>query len=366
MTTDQLVAAARQLIAIRSTADRPGELQAALELVEKRLAGVPDVTVEHFSRNGKPSFLAYRGKTRPEKFKVLLNGHVDVVPAKPEQFTPYVKGDKLFGRGALDMKTAALILTDVFCALAPRLDYPLGLQIVTDEEVGGAHGTALQIADGVIADFVIAGEFTPPAAICTESRGICWAEITFTGLSAHGAYLWEGKNAVLQAQRFVQKLLADYPLPDHDVWTTTVNVASLDTGNPTFNRVPERAVLRLDVRYIAGDGNFAAKQSAERYFLSLDPAAAVTILQFEPSHYADPAEPLLTTLAAAAKTVTTQPAVFVKKHGAADIRFYSDQGVPAVAFGLQGKGIHGDEEYVEISSLQRYSTVLKTFLRTIG
>ena len=37
---------------------------------------------------------------------VLLHGHVDVVPGRPEQFRPRLDGDRLYGRGAYDMKGA--------------------------------------------------------------------------------------------------------------------------------------------------------------------------------------------------------------------------------------------------------------------
>src|SRR5437868_7629341 len=123
MNTDTI----HKLLRIRSTADNSTALQEAVAVITDILERHAGITVEKFESHGKPSLLAYTGQARPKHFTVLLNGHVDVVPAKPEQFEPVEKGGKLYGRGALDMKSAALVLTETFCELAPKLPYTLGL-----------------------------------------------------------------------------------------------------------------------------------------------------------------------------------------------------------------------------------------------
>src|SRR4051794_1457069 len=145
-----LPARAAELIAVPSTADRPEELRRALELVLDVVG--PGFAVQRFSSRGKPSALVHRPGPRPA-FRVLLNAHLDVVPA--DSYAARRDGDRLYGRGAQDMKVAALILADVFRTLAPTLPYQLGLQLVTDEEVGGYDGTAHQVAAGVTAEFVL-------------------------------------------------------------------------------------------------------------------------------------------------------------------------------------------------------------------
>ena len=58
-------------------------------------------------------------------------------------------GDRLYARGAQDMKVSALVQAQVFRELAARLPYPLALQLVADEEVGGRDGTLHQLEQGV-------------------------------------------------------------------------------------------------------------------------------------------------------------------------------------------------------------------------
>ncbi len=359
---DTQLDAIKNLLAIRSTADNIDALNKTIDLVTARLKTVPEITVEHFVSDGKPSILAYTGAKRPKRFKVLLNGHLDVVPGKPEQFEPYEKDGNLYGRGALDMKAATLVLAEVFCELAPKLSFPLGLQIVTDEEIGGHHGTLHQVEQGVAADLVIAGEFTPETAICTESRGICTARVTFAGTAAHGAYVWDGDNAAIKATTFVQKLLTHYPIPTKEIWGTTVNVAGISTPSTTFNRVPDLARVQLDCRYIPGDPNFTSQETVEAFLHTIDPACTVAFNLFEPAHHADATNPLVKKLAAALASTTGKPTIFIKKPGGADVRFYSDRSMQAVVLGLQGKGLHGDDEYLEIASLGRYKQTLSAFL----
>lgn len=355
----------QQLIKIPSTADNPAALGEALGVIETMLAAHENITVEKFVSNGKPSLLAYRGDTRPAKFRVILNGHVDVVPARGEQFTPKVKDGKLYGRGASDMKTAAVILSETFCEMVETVGYPLGLQIVTDEEIGGQNGTGYQLRQGVTTDFALAGEFTKQGDICNESRGICWAEVEFTGVAAHSAYLWNGKNAILMAQDFTQKLIEAIPIPTESAWVTTANVAKISTPNVTSNRVPDSAKVGLDIRYVASDKRFATRESATAFLQSLAPDANVNISELESSHFADPQNENLQKLAAAVEKHTGQPATFIQKHGAADIRFYSDLGIPAVVMGLEGEGLHGDGEYVLLDSAARYRDALRTFLTSL-
>lgn len=354
-----------KFIAIPSIATNHAALQQAIDFITHILAQHPGITVEHFRVQGKPSLLAYFGHRRLERFRVLFNAHVDVVPGKPAQFKPTIKGDLLYGRGALDMKAAALIMTETFCKLAPRLPYPLALQVVSDEEVGGLHGTAHQITQGVRPDFVICGEFTPEGTICNESKGICSVDVQYTGRTAHSAYPWDGVNAIVAAQQFIDRLLQEIPIPPNPIWRTTANIATMTTSNTIRNQVPDNATVGVDIRYIPEDARFTTEESALKYLQTLAPNTVISLVQYVPSHFASPTHPDVQLLASAVQTVTGKPTECIRKPGSADVRYYSAAGVPAVAFGVQGAGPHTDTEYVQLTSLQRYADSLQTFLQML-
>lgn len=366
MTTQELINQTKQLIAIRSTADNPEGLSQAVDFVEQLVRKVPGITVEHFERNGRPSFLAYRGSERPEKFDILLNGHVDVVPGKPSLFKAHEKDGKLYGRGALDMKGTTLTLTDAFCELVNDLPYNLGLQIVSDEEIGGYDGVRMHIDDyGVRADFVVIGEYANHRnTIYNAARGLCWAEIAFRGKSAHGGHLWNGTNAVLRAGEFAGALLKRYPTPDRETWTTTASISDLSTTNDAFNKVPDWAVLKIDFRFTQEDPVFESRESLIAFIHELDPEAElINTHTFEPAVFVEELNPYVQGLSSALQAATGEPTNFLGRPAGSDGRHFALVNNDVVEFGLYGLGPHSDQEYVELASFGEYQQALRNFLR---
>ncbi len=346
------------LIAIPSTADRPDDLRRALDLV-LALVG-PGFDTRHFTSGGRPSALI----ATPGEPRIILNAHLDVVPGTPEQFKPQVKGRLLYGRGAHDMKAAAVVMASVFRDVAPTLPYPIALQLVTDEEVGGFDGTGHQVAQGVRAGFVVIGEQSA-LEIVTESKGIIRARLSATGRTAHAAYPWLGTNALTTITAAVTRLLSRYPVPATEEWTTTVNVARVDTPNTAANVVPDTASALIDIRFPPSDPDLAGRSPAEiETHLHTITGVDVTVESLGAPHWADPAAPEVALLRDAARSVGYQGGL-LRKHGSADGRFYSAQGVNAVIFGPAGHGQHGPDEYIDLDSLPPYREALTTFLRSL-
>jgi succinyl-diaminopimelate desuccinylase len=358
MTIDRLA----DLIAIRSTADRPDDLRRALDLVVAE-AG-PAWTVRRFTSHGKPSALLHPpGADGP--FRVILNAHLDVVPGADDQFVPRRDDTRLYGRGAHDMKAAALVLTGVFRDLAATLPYPIALQLVTDEEVGGADGTGHQLDQGVRAAFVIIGEQSA-LRVVTDSKGICHARISTSGRSAHAAYPWLGDNALLALTEAVSRVLTAYPLPTAEAWTTTVTVARMDTPNRAVNQVPAAATAWLDIRYPPTDPDFSGRTPAEvAAHLAKLSGATAEVDALGPPHHADPSGTEVRLLREAIRT-TGHPGDLLRKHGAADGRYYHALGIDAVIFGPGGDGQHGPDEYVDLTTLGPYRDALTAFLRALA
>jgi succinyl-diaminopimelate desuccinylase len=347
---------AADLIAVPSTADRPADLRRALDLVLDVVG--PGFAVERFSSRGKPSALVRLPGPRPE-FRVLLNAHLDVVPA--DSYAARRDGDRLYGRGAQDMKIAALVLADVFRSLAPTLPYPLGLQLVTDEEVGGYDGTAYQLGAGVTAGFVVIGEHSG-LRVVTDSKGILQVRLHATGTAAHAAYPWLGANALLTLTAAIDAVLRRYPVPAEEQWRTTVNVARIETTNRAVNQVPDRATAWLDIRFPAGDPDLAGRTAAEiTAFLRGVSGVDVVVDSLGAPHHADPGSPEVTLLRAAARAAGCSGEL-LRKHGAADGRFYSARGINAVIFGPGGDGQHGPHEYADLTTVAPYRKALVSFL----
>ncbi len=357
---ESLLACARGLLAIPSTADRPEELHRAVEFVLD-LVG-PGFTVERFESRGKPSALVYLGGSRP-RFRVIFNAHLDVVPAPPEQFQPRLEGSRLYGRGAQDMKASALILAMVFRDLAATLTYPIALQLVTDEEVGGRDGTLHQLEHGVSGEFVIIGEQSR-LRVVTESKGLLTAYLRAQGRSGHSAYQWLGDNAILKLMSSVDTLLAGYPVATEEVWRTTVNVARIETTNSAFNQIPADAQAWLDIRFPAEDTDLNGRtvgEITEHLASFCVPGVTVAVTDVDPPGQVDHQRREVHLLQQAARDQGYR-ADLLRKHGTSDARFFRQRGIPAVIFGTGGDGQHGPHEYLDTTTVAPYHRALAAFL----
>lgn len=362
MDLDAFLDSAGVLLAVPSTAARPADLRRALDFVLDFVG--PGFTVERFESGQKPSALVYRGAAagRP-RFRVILNAHLDVVPADPEQFLCRRDGNRLYARGAHDMKVSALVEAQVFRELAGALPYPIGLQLVTDEEVAGHHGTRHQLEQGVTGRFVIVGE-NSGLRVVAESKGLFNARLESYGSSGHSAYPWQADNAIVKLIDTVHALMEAYPTPNAEAWRTTINVARIETPNETANQIPAAAGALLDVRFPPEDTDLNGKTAAEiAAYLGGFCAPGVTVMVSEPAppHWAAPDSADVAALQRAARR-QGYSGDFLRKHGSSDARFYSQRGVDAVIFGIGGAGQHSADEYVDIDTIVPYYNALTEFL----
>jgi len=369
MTNEELLAKAQALIAIESTAHNPDGLREAYNFM---LAFVrehgKDLRIEEFESGDKPSFLAYRGPQRPEKFHLIFNGHVDVVPGKSEQYKPFIKDGKLYGRGAYDMKAACIVMADVFCEFADKVPFALGLQIVTDEETTGKHGTSYQVLDkGVRSEFVICGECGRALGtydIGNSAKGTIVAEIGLRGKSSHGAYPWEGENAAVRASSFIDALHRRYPVPDEITHGSTVTVTAVTAVGHSHTMTPDQAVIKLNVRFVPDDPVLSSEEKFATFIEELDPQAEIlTLHDFSSPFYTDPDNPQLRNLKAAAETVESHEFKFLQRHGTGDGRFYGTVGNPACEFGIPGMHKHAENEYIPVEGFENYRAALRLFLQ---
>lgn len=133
---------------------------------------------------------------------LLLNGHVDVVPATAEDWStpPWqttVKEGKLYGRGASDMKGGLAAMTGALDAILMAGFRPKGkvvLQYVVDEEYSG-NGTLACIQRSYSADAGICCE-AGDLEIQPATTGSMWFKITVRGKSASMSRRWESVSAI--------------------------------------------------------------------------------------------------------------------------------------------------------------------------
>jgi succinyl-diaminopimelate desuccinylase len=364
---EAIIKKAKELIAIPSTVANPTALHDAVNLVADLLEDHPEITIERFESNGKSSFLAYNSPQRPTTFDVLFHAHIDVVAAADEQFKPYTRDGKLYGRGAHDMKTAAIVMADVFKQMAGQVSFAFGFQVVSDEETGGYDGVVHQLQQGVRTRFAITGEHSfQDTHLYNAARGLCWLELAFKGQTAHGGYVWKGSNAVMKASDFAQEVLRRYPTPTQELWGTTANIASIHTSNETFNRIPDNAIIKIDFRFTAEDPIFQDRESVEAFVRSIDPEAEIVDYHtMEQAVHVDEHNFYLQTLAASLEQTIGKKPEFKNRSGGSDGRHFATVGNDVVEYGITGHDPHGDQEYIEIDQINPYRVTLQRFLTSL-
>jgi len=355
--SDELVGLASRLIGFE-TVGPEGVLEAA-GFVEGWLEarGIEVATVEV---RGLPVLMAEVG---PEGAPtVVLHGHLDVVPGRPGQFEARVEGERLYGRGAYDMKGALAAMLATAAALRDTERVRVRLGIVGDEESEeeAERGSDALVDGGFVGDFAITGEPTD-LQIGVEAKGVLALRLEVSGVSAHGATPWLGDNAVLKAHD-VFRSIESLPFARHSSELfdrPSINLGRI-LGGDALNKVPDRCAIDVDIRYLPDQD----PETVLAQVRGLPDVEAKQLLSRPPA-VVDRGSPFVRGLREAVEAHHEGEPMSVGRDGASDAVSFLRVGVPAVEFGPLGEGHHGPAEWVSIPSLVAYRQALEQFLRAL-
>src|ERR671914_269037 len=321
-----------------------------------------DVEVTGTTHNGRPVLAATVGPQAGPT--VVLHGHLDVVPARPEQFTPRVEGDHLIGRGAYDMKGGLAAMMCALHDLRQKSAVKVHFVCVADEESEEIEqrGSDHLVEQGYVGDFAITGEPTN-MHIGIQAKGVLAMRVEVTGKAAHGSTPWVGDNAVLKAiDVFRQIEILPFARESSDLFDRpSINLGRI-VGGDALNKVPDLCAIDVDVRYLPG-------QDADEILAAVNALPDVTVVK---TFHRQPAivareDPGVQALGEAISRVAPPPGerISVGRDGASDAISFLEAGVPAVECGPVGDGHHGPEEWVSIRSLSDYRRTLVEFVNLL-
>ena len=355
---DELVVAER-LIGYETS--RPDVLVAAAGFVKGWLES-RDIEVREHDHHGAPVLLADVGATSEQAPSVIFHGHLDVVPGRLEQFEPRVEGDRLIGRGAYDMKGGLAAMMCALKDLAAQDGVRVRFVCVPDEESEeiDERSTDAVVSAGLGGNFAITGEPTN-MHIGVQAKGVLAMRIVVHGRAAHSSTPWLGDNAVLKA---VDVFRAIESLPFSRESSEMFDRPSINlgriAGGDALNKVPDRCEMAVDVRYLPGQdpGEILSQVRAI-------PDIDVTRTFIHPTVTVSRSNPYVRALRDAVSQAISGEVMSVGRDGASDAASFIEAGIPAVEFGPQGGGHHGPDEWVSVSSLQRYRGALADFVRAL-
>jgi len=354
---------------------------------------------------GRPNLVA--DKAGDEDRSLILCGHIDVVPVgdprrwNVDPFGGEIKDGRLYGRGAIDMKSgvaACIAASRAIRRAGIDLVGRLSIHTVVDEEAGG-FGAMDAVKRGKLAKAVLVAEPTWGDVLPAEG-GLEWARVTIRGRNAHSAWRYNeiypqrdepgrlepGMNAIELAARFIQAL-RNYELdrtrarshPLLPVGMNTINIGVIHGGaglgtnglpitmtNPAI--IPDTAVIDLDMKFLPSETSAEYRKDFEAFvhhFAQTDAwlcAHPPTIewelggLYFPPLNTSVD-HPLVQSLVRQKSKIGKAPDIkgFV---AVCDAAHYAGAGMDGVIYGPAGDGFHGEDEYVDIESLVETTKVI--------
>jgi len=319
---------------------------------------------------------ARRGSGHPN---LCFAGHTDVVPpGAPEAwsldpFAASLRDGELWGRGAVDMKGAIA----AFIAAAQRYlaergrDFTgsISLLLTGDEEGEAVNGTRKVLewlaTRGEAIGACLVGEPTSAQLlgdmIKIGRRGSMTGRLTVEGIQGHTAYPHLADNAAHRLVAMLHALTtAELDGGSKHFQPSTLQVSTIDIGNPASNVIPASARAVFNIRF----NDLWTSDCLKAWLVErLDAVGGRYTLDISVSgeSFLTAPDPLSDYLAEAIRRVTGRTPELSTTGGTSDARFIQAY-CPVVEFGLVGQTMHKVDERVELADLATLSEIYYTFL----
>jgi succinyl-diaminopimelate desuccinylase len=375
------VAIARDLIRCRSvTPEEGGALAYLQDTLAKAGFAVYRPTFAEPGTAPVENLYARIGTERPN---LMFAGHTDVVPPGDENawrhppFEGEVAGDRLYGRGAVDMKGG------IACFVAAALDHlaanggkpkrgSLSLLITGDEESVAVNGTIKLLKwaaeRGETFDHCMLGEpsnvETIGDTIKAGRRGSLNGTLIVTGRQGHVAYPDRADNPIRGLVTLIAALQAPLDSGSQHFDPSHLEFTSVDVGNPTVNLIPREARARFNIRYNDCHSPTELKALIERRAQAAASGRVQFSFDWQPSNadvFVTKPGPFTDLAVSAIAEVTGRAPKLSTSGGTSDARFIKDY-CPVLEFGLVGQTMHQVDECAPLADL---ATLTKIYRRII-
>ena len=320
---------------------------------------------------------------------LCYNGHYDVVPPgsgwSVNPFSGIVMNERIYGRGAADMKGANAAMIIAVKALR-EAGFKLGGDLIyvatPDEETGGHAGAEYVVKEGLVrGDACIIGEPTEVDKIAVAHKGALWLELIVYGRAAHGSLPHRGINAVEKMAKVIvsfEKLKAELtkrktkaPMPEESR-TPTMMIGGVIQGGVKINVVPDKCVVTIDRRLIPEENVEHVLNEIQEFVNELkreDPElrAEIKVLEKASPAYTREDEEIVKTVRSAIKEVLGRDAIISGLTGFTDMRFFNEV-MPTILYGPGSMSqAHVADEHIPIDDLVTGAKVYAlTILKFLG
>lgn len=356
--TDKLISRLAEVVHARTVTHKPEISKVELARIAKNLKNAGMVCT--VSENGGFPYL-YASFKPHDMTDVWLSAHLDVVEGLDEQFDLVLKDDKLYGRGVYDMKFAI----PVYEAIASHFSTSkpsVGIIITTDEEVSGLYGSNFLASKLKLKNrTIILPDGGGPWKIERSAKGALWVHLEACGTPAHAARPHHGVNAIELVMKAVDDIRQTLNAGSgHDAADTTVNLGKV-TGGEAVNKVPAKAYADLDIRFAPP----LTLEEVKSKVLQTEAANPDVIITFGPeahAHAANTNHPDTLLLQSIMQECVGQEVEYVDSMGGSEARYYAAAGAHPIVFYPGGGGIHTDNEFLLVESMEQCYNCLCRFI----
>ncbi len=256
---DKVVELTKKLISFNSY-EAEGKQQLLLWLKTYLMQEVPEAKVTVYDMETPEPYLIAVLPCEKPSFRLLLQGHIDVVSPEgmEEPFLAKEADGKIFGRGASDMKSGCACSIVAFLEAAKcKRSGQVWLAFSSDEEYQAAEMVkAFQSQQLPVMDLAVIAECTS-GKMSVAHKGNAWLQVEFLGKSAHASNPALGKNAIYMANSFLTKLVQylehAYDQQEDPICGKPVMNVGVIEGGSAPNVVPPKCTIKIDKRYLPGD-----------------------------------------------------------------------------------------------------------------
>ncbi|MDH5533251.1 MAG: M20/M25/M40 family metallo-hydrolase [Candidatus Pacebacteria bacterium] len=362
----QLINNLTKLVACQSVTGNQKEIKKALQIIDKELQQIFPFIKKEYEKNDVQSVVWLTKDTlKPD---IILNAHVDVVPASKGMFKVKINNGKILGRGVSDMKFSIASFIEVVRELNKEnklKDLSLGIMITGDEEVGGFNGVGYLVNEiGYRPKLVIIPDGADNWKISEKAKGGCWVQLSTTGKSAHASKPWEGVSATEKLIDVLSWIKNKYPNPTKDIHVTSINIGKI-SGGTALNQVANQAQADLDIRY-------TKELTADEIITSINkkfPNVKTKKLLEKPFFGVDKNHPAIQRWVNLIKDIHDQKHpnenIFIAESGSADHHYFSEHGIPVLLSKPSGGLIHTEDEWLDEEDFYLYTKLLTKYVKEV-
>lgn len=348
-----------KLVSFPTIAGDTAALEACLDYVHEHLND-SGLTVTRHRSDGVPSLVA---TTRAGmRSKVLLQAHLDVVPAPAKLYRLHDTGERLTGRGVFDMKFAAASFLAAAKTLQDRnkgLDY--SIMFTCDEEVGSQNGTRYLLEEeGYRADICLLPDGSMDWALEERAKGAWFVSVRADGQTAHGSRPWEGDDAIHKLLNFLQAARRLFSASATASFEPSMVVSDL-RGGSAINQVPDAATAMLDVRF--PDSESKTRLEAELYALAAEYGVILATHTLLDATRLDTKLPLVQEWRDVVCEVTGREAVATSDSlGGSDAHHFIRHGIAPIVTRPRGGSPHSSQEWVHKQDVHDFYRCVVAYL----